>query len=186
MILLEADDLKLNRKGGLHEQWGIELLMYTVLGEASSLITVANIPERRLLQIRLHLANNGSSPMKPTLYFNNDQAANYGFIVSNTFGAAAASSNQIGIPLGAGNNPAEGFFGQIDVSNWQTKTKLGYWACVDEDDTTVNATSPQSREGFLKWGNGADLITRIDLTDEVTSRVYEAGSQVYVYSIPVG
>lgn len=149
----------------------------TTLGSAGDTISVATIPSRNYLRFIIELIATGGNT-NAGVTFNSDTGSNYALRVSINGAADTAVGSQTALNM----HPSVG--GQLlslrlEGMNVATQPKLmGYTSYGSQGTTGTNA--PHRAEGVGKWGNTANQITSITVTNSSTGD-YDIGSNIIVF-----
>lgn len=152
----------------------------TTLGSAGDTISVASLPARKYLQLRIHLLDTGGT-IDGSLRFNNDSGNNYALVRTNinasgtSGGAAATSSSSTSLTQ---QTAATERMIIVDIVNNATTEKTGF--SLETDLGAAGAgNAPLSRWTNIKWANTSDAINRVDIINAGTGN-YAIGSEVIV------
>lgn len=148
----------------------------TTLGSAGDTISVANIPARKHLKIRIYVIDTGGT-VSCLLRFNNDTSGNYAVRVSTGGGADVTPTGETSITLTPA-TAANPVFAEINVINVAAQEKLVVGDVVARG-TAGAANAPTRREVTGKWANTSDQITRVDVVNGGTGD-FAIGSEVVV------
>lgn len=152
-----------------------EELARTTLTPAGDTLDCSSIPARKYLRVLLSLINTGGT-INSSIRFNNDSASNYARRLSTNNSADATSGSQNSLTVSS-----EGAFIQIiilDILNIASSEKLMQSMAL-AGNTAGAGNVPQRDNGFSKWANTSDSITRITSTNG-GSGDYAVGSEIVV------
>jgi len=157
-----------------YPRWWHEIGRTTLVG-ANDTITVSGLPAREHLVFILSLQDTGGT-ISATFTFNNDSAANYARTSSSNGGADATAFTQSNhVITGA---VANDIYVRMTSTNIATRAKITEWVSQEEGAAGVAAIGNR-RQGFGKWVNLTDQISRIDVTNTGTGD-FAIGSKVIV------
>jgi hypothetical protein len=153
--------------------WWQELGRQTISSPADSL--TVSFTAKKYIKVLASIIPTGS--VNFLLRFNNDSGSNYAFnVVTN--GTATSGGSQTSLFVDAGVGGGTVMFIEFEVINVAAREKLVNGLSVGRG-TAGAANAPSIRQGFGKWANTADQITRVDIVNSTTGD-YDTGSELII------
>lgn len=146
----------------------------TTLGVAGDTLSCTPIAARKYLYVIATLLATGGT-ISATVRFNNDSGANYARRLSTNNGADAATGSLTGVTVSSALAAKQLI--DLTIDNIATLEKDFFSRAMSATAGAANA--PQSDQGYSKWANTADQITRIDLINGGTGD-FAIGSEIVV------
>lgn len=151
-----------------------EELGRTTLGGAADSISVASLPARKYLQVRIALVHSGS--ITGGIRFNNDSGSNYAYRASYNGAADSSGTSQSSLPIYSDASPAGLMV--IDIVNISASEKVAF-TLLGLSGSAGAGNAPVRGEFLGKWANTSAQITRVDLINSGGGD-FAAGSEVVV------
>lgn len=154
--------------------WTYDLLGRHTLSSPATTLTVNPISARKFLKvIFIGIASGGN--LATNMRFNNDSSNNYSLRLSDSGAAHGVFTSQNSITLDPANNTNS--FSIIDIINIQAAEKqIEFNTHMAGAAGAGNQTA--SRQGWPKWANTSNQITRIDIFTSANN--FGAGSDLII------